>query len=55
MKKNDELIIIEETFMDSNDTVWKSITEIDKMHKCFFEEFPAFVPECTPKNRHFVE
>ena len=45
MKKSDEPIIIEETFKTSIDTVWKSLTEIDKMRQWFFEEIPSFEPE----------
>ena len=45
MKKNDEPIIVEQTFNASIDTVWNAITEIDQMHRWFFENIPSFKPE----------
>ena len=45
MKKNDEPVIVEQTYNTSMDTVWKSITEIDQMRQWFFENIPSFKPE----------
>jgi len=45
MRKNDEPIIVEQTFNTSMDAVWKSITEIDQMRQWYFENIPAFKPE----------
>ena len=45
MKKNDEPIIVEQTFNTSIDTLWKSITEIDQMRQWYFENIPSFKPE----------
>ncbi len=45
MRKNDEPIIVEQTFNTSIDTVWNSITEIDQMHQWYFENIPSFKPE----------
>jgi uncharacterized protein YndB with AHSA1/START domain len=45
MKKNDEPIIVEQTFNASIDDVWNAITEIDQMHRWYFENIPSFKPE----------
>ena len=45
MRKNDEPIIVEQTFNTSIDTVWNSITEIDQMRQWYFENIPSFKPE----------
>jgi uncharacterized protein YndB with AHSA1/START domain len=45
MRKNDEPVIVEQTFNTSIDTVWKSITEIDQMRQWYFENIPSFKPE----------
>ena len=45
MRKNDEPIIVEQTFNTSVDIVWNSITEIDKMRQWYFENIPSFKPE----------
>jgi uncharacterized protein YndB with AHSA1/START domain len=45
MSKNDEPIIVEQTFNTSIDTVWNSITEIDQMRQWYFENIPSFKPE----------
>lgn len=45
MKKNDEPIIVEETFHTSIDAVWKAITEPGQMRQWFFENIPDFKPE----------
>ncbi|HRN28000.1 MAG: SRPBCC domain-containing protein [Ignavibacteriaceae bacterium] len=45
MKTTDEPIIIEQIFNSSVEAVWNSITEIEQMHKWYFENIPAFKPE----------
>ncbi len=45
MRKNDEPIIVEQTFNTSVETVWNSITKIDKMRQWYFENIPSFKPE----------
>jgi uncharacterized protein YndB with AHSA1/START domain len=45
MKKNEDPIIVEQTFNTSVDAVWNSITEIDQMRKWYFENIPSFKPE----------
>lgn len=41
MKKNDEPIIVEETFNTSIDNVWSAITEVDKMRRWYFKNIPS--------------
>ena len=45
MKKNDEPIIIEQSFNASIDTVWTSITDINQMREWYFKNIPSFKPE----------
>ena len=45
MKKNDEPIIIEQSFNASIDTVWTSITDINQMREWYFKNIPSFEPE----------
>jgi len=45
MKKNEPLIIVEQTFNKSIEKVWRSITEIDHMRQWYFENIPDFKPE----------
>ena len=45
MKKNEEPIIVEQTFNTSVDTVWNAITQIDQMRQWYFENIPSFKPE----------
>ena len=45
MKKNDEPIIIEQSFNASIDTVWASITDINHMREWYFMNIPSFEPE----------
>jgi len=50
MRKNDEPIIVEQTFNRSIDTVWNSVTEIDQMRQWYFENIPSFKPEVGFEN-----
>ena len=45
MKKNEEPIIVEQSFSTSVETIWSSITEIDKMRQWYFDNIPSFKPE----------
>jgi uncharacterized protein YndB with AHSA1/START domain len=45
MRKNDEPIIVEQTFNAEILIVWNSITEIGQMRQWFFENIPSFKPE----------
>ena len=55
MRKNDEPIIVEQTFNTSIDIVWNSITEIDQMRQWYFENIPAFKPEVGFETRFNVQ
>ena len=54
MKKNDEPIIVEQTFNASIDTVWKAITEIGQMRQWYFENIPSFKPEVGFETQFYV-
>ena len=45
MKKDEEPIIIEQTFNVSIKTVWSAITEIGQMRQWYFKNIPSFKPE----------
>ena len=45
MKKNEEPIIVEQTFDVPIETVWDAITQSDQMCGWFFENIPSFKPE----------
>jgi len=45
MRKNDEPIIVEQTFNTSIDAVWNSIIDIDQMRQWYFNNIPSFKPE----------
>ncbi len=45
MRKNDEPVVVEQTFNTSIDAVWSSITEIDQMRQWYFENISSFKPE----------
>lgn len=44
MKVTDPPIIVEQTFNVKQEILWKVITEIDHMHKWFFDSIPSFEP-----------
>ncbi len=54
MKTTDDPIIIEETFDNSIEIVWKAITHHDEMIKWYFENIPAFKPEVGFKTKFEV-
>ena len=45
LKKNEDPIIVEQTFNTSVDSVWNAITVIDQMRQWYFENIPSFEPE----------
>jgi uncharacterized protein YndB with AHSA1/START domain len=45
MRKDEQTIVVEDTFNASIEIVWKSITEIDQMRQWYFENIPSFKPE----------
>jgi uncharacterized protein YndB with AHSA1/START domain len=55
MKKNDEPVVIEQTFNASVDTVWHAITRIDQMRRWYFENIPSFEPEAGFETRFSVQ
>lgn len=55
MKKTEEPIIVEQTFMASVETVWKSITEVHQMRKWYFNNIPSFKPEAGFETRFHVQ
>ena len=55
MKKNQEPIIVEQTFKASVDTVWNAITEIEQMRQWYFESISSFKPEVGFETHFNVE
>ena len=45
MRKEDEPIVVEQTFNASIETVWNAITDIDQMRQWYFENIPSFEPK----------
>lgn len=45
MKVGDEIIVVEETFNSSADSVWAALTEIEQMRLWYFDNIPEFKPE----------
>ena len=45
MKKSDDPIIVEATFDQNVENVWRAITDVVEMKKWFFENIPAFEAE----------
>lgn len=45
MRIDEAPVIVEETFSASVETVWKAITEIDRMRLWYFDNIPAFEAE----------
>ena len=55
MKTNEEPIIIEQTFNQSVDIVWKAITDIKQMRQWYFDNIPSFKPEVGFETRFNVQ
>ena len=55
MKKNDEPIIVEQTYKTSIEKVWSAITELEQMKKWYFENIPAFKAEIGFETQFNVE
>ena len=45
MKNVHDPIVVEQTYDAPRDSVWRAITEVDRMTEWFFEEIPDFRPE----------
>ena len=45
MKASDGPIVVEQTLNADVETVWKSITEIDRMRQWYFDNIPSFKPQ----------
>ena len=45
MKKDEEPIVVEQTFNSSVDTVWNAITSLDQMRQWYFDNITSFKPE----------
>lgn len=55
MKKNDKPIVVEQSFNASIETVWNAITDINQMHKWYFDNIPDFKPEVGFKTKFNVQ
>ncbi len=55
MKKNDIPIIVEQSFNASIQAVWNAITDINEMHKWYFENIPDFKPVVGFKTQFNVQ
>jgi len=55
MKINDEPIVVEQTFNSSLSDVWNAITELDQMHKWYFDNIPAFKAEVGFETEFIIE
>lgn len=55
MKKNDEPVIVRQTFNTTVDAVWSAVTEVDLMRKWYFENIPDFKPEVGFETQFNVE
>jgi uncharacterized protein YndB with AHSA1/START domain len=55
MKKNDEPVVVEQTFSTDIDTVWKSITKIDLIRQWYFNTILSFKPEVGFETQFSVE
>ena len=45
MRKDEDPIVVEQTYDASLDIVWNALTEIDQMRQWYFETIPSFKPE----------
>lgn len=55
MKKTDPPIIVKQNFHSPLEIVWKSITELEKMHQWYFENIPSFKPEVGFKTQFNIK
>ena len=44
MNSSGGAIVVEQSFDESIQSVWDSITKLDRMHQWFFENIPEFEP-----------
>jgi len=45
MRKNDDPVVVEQSFNAAPEIVWKAKTEIDQMRQWYFDNIPDFKPE----------
>ena len=45
MKKEDDPVVVEQSFDASPEIVWKAVTEIYQMRQWYFDNISAFKPE----------
>ena len=45
MRKDDDPVVVEQTYRASVDTVWNAITQVDQMRQWYFDNIPSFKPE----------
>ncbi len=45
MRRDDDPVVVEQTYRASVDTVWNAITQIDLMRQWYFDDIPSFEPE----------
>jgi uncharacterized protein YndB with AHSA1/START domain len=45
MRKEDDPIVVEQSFNATTEAVWNAITEIDQMHRWYFDN----IPDCKPE------
>lgn len=45
MKKEEDPVVVEQSFHTSIDSVWKALTDVNRMRQWFFDNIPAFKPE----------
>ena len=55
MKKDDEPVVVEQSFDQPIDLLWRAVTEIDQMRSWFFENIPDFRPETGFKTSFNVQ
>jgi len=55
MKSTDKPIIVEQTYNASVETIWSAITELDEMHKWYFDNIPDFKTEAGFKAQLKIE
>lgn len=52
---DDKPVVIEETFNETIKTVWKSITEVDRMRQWYFDNIPSFKAEVGFETQFCIE
>lgn len=55
MKKDDDPVVVEQTYTTSIENVWNAITEIDLMRQWYFDNIPTFKPEVGFETQFNIE